>query len=255
MLSHVTSSNKVSLLDVQQIHGSLVHVCFVYSDSSSHLPAISNFMSSFTGNDYARWFISNSMATALKWWHEWLSDLTAFHQLHPLPLEQDLGVYVDASTGWGIGLLIQNQWYAFCLAPACKIPGWDICWLEAVTLELLVYFLIQLNFMEVNLTTYSNSNGAIGAHSKGCSSNPEINLCMCHTYAASAANLLTLSFTYIESLANPADPVSQGIINLPRSAWLTRDFDLPIDLAPFLIDYHVVWAWQWPYWFSIPFLE
>ena len=94
--------------------------------------------------------------------------------------------------------------------------------------------------MEVNLTTYSDSNGAIGAHSKGRSSNPEINLCVRRTYAASAANILTLSFTYIESSANPADPISQGIINLPRSAQLTRDFDLPFDLAPFLIDHHVV---------------
>ena len=66
MLPHVFSSNKVSLLDVQWIHGSLVHVCFVYSDGSSCLPAISNFMLSFNGNDYARQFISNSVATALK---------------------------------------------------------------------------------------------------------------------------------------------------------------------------------------------
>ncbi|KAK6991964.1 hypothetical protein R3P38DRAFT_2426985, partial [Favolaschia claudopus] len=32
----------VSLHDLQQIHGTLVHLCFVHEDGSPHLPAISN---------------------------------------------------------------------------------------------------------------------------------------------------------------------------------------------------------------------
>ena len=70
ILSHVFSSNKVSLLDVQWIHGSLVHVCFVYSDGSSCLSAISNFMLSFNGNDYARQLCGNC-SQIVAWMTQW----------------------------------------------------------------------------------------------------------------------------------------------------------------------------------------
>ena len=41
---------KVSLTDVQKIHGSLVHICFIYLDGNSRLPCLSNFMSLFKEN-------------------------------------------------------------------------------------------------------------------------------------------------------------------------------------------------------------
>ena len=55
--SKANSHTKVSLLEVQQIHGSLVHICFVYLDGSSRLPVISNFMSSFKANEFSRRYI------------------------------------------------------------------------------------------------------------------------------------------------------------------------------------------------------
>jgi hypothetical protein len=50
LLDKAALSRKVTLFDIRQIHGTLVHVCFVYRDGSSRLPPISNFESSFKGN-------------------------------------------------------------------------------------------------------------------------------------------------------------------------------------------------------------
>ena len=175
---------------------------------------------------------------SLNWWHSRLSDPHAFRQLRPLAELRNLGIFVDASTSWGIGIIIKDLWYAFHLADNWKIPGRDICWLEAIALELLVYFLIQLRFHDTHLHTFSDNDGTIGAHSKGRSRNSEINLCVRRTYAASAANLISLSFKYIESSINPADPISRGIMSLPHHKRLSRAFDLPNDLRGLLLDYH-----------------
>ena len=178
LITKAENRQKVSLLEVQKIHGSLVHICFIYSDGNSRLPCLSNFMSSFTSNKFSQHYIPNSVITALHWWYNCLSDPSIFRQLQPLPDIQDIGVYVDASTSWGIGIIIGEHWYAFTLTNDWKIPGRDICWLEAIALELLVYFLIQLEFQHVHMLAFSDNNGAIGAHSKGRSSNDAINLCV-----------------------------------------------------------------------------
>jgi hypothetical protein len=59
---------------------------------------------------------------------------------------QDLGLFFDASTSWGIGIVFGRLWYSFRLAPGWKTTGHDICWLEAIALGLLIHFLGQLKF-------------------------------------------------------------------------------------------------------------
>jgi len=52
-----------------------------------------------------------------------------------------MGLYVDASTSWGIRIIVGKEWAAFQLSPAWKIEGQDICWLEIVAIKLLIHFL------------------------------------------------------------------------------------------------------------------
>ena len=95
------------------------------------------------------------------------------------------------------------------------------------------------SFNNTHLHIYSDSDGAIRAHSKGWSSNSKINLCVRQTYAASTASLLIPSLAYIESALNPADQISCGIINLPLDKHLTCQFKLPLELTGLFIDHHV----------------
>ena len=94
LIMKADNHEKISLLDVQKIHGSLVHICFIHLDGNSRLPCLSNFMSSFEANEFAQHYIPNSIITALQWWHHCLSDplyfrhflrfkILAYMSMHP----------------------------------------------------------------------------------------------------------------------------------------------------------------------------
>ena len=125
------------LCDVKKIHGSLCHIAFVYLNGHSHLPSLSNFASTFHSDEFPMKYPPHSLITDLKWWLVKLSLWGIHRSLWPLGPLSDLGLYVDASTSWGIGIIIGAEWAAFQLSPSWKTEGQDICWLETVAIELL----------------------------------------------------------------------------------------------------------------------
>jgi hypothetical protein len=126
-------------------------------------------------------------------------------------------------------------WHAFPLVPHWKVTGHDICWLEAVALELVVYFLCQLHFSDTHIIIYSDNNGAIGAHTKHRSPNVPINLCVRRTYTVLMEHLIWPKFIYIASELNLADPISHGESGASRT-FLSRHFDMPRELQSFFLN-------------------
>ena len=116
------------------------------------------------------------MITDLRWWLTELEKPYVYQELKPREAIQDLGIYVDASTSWGIGIIVQGRWASFKLRPDWKKEGRDICWLETLALEILFYFLKAMGLKNVHLLIYSDNQGAIGALDKGRSPNYHINL-------------------------------------------------------------------------------
>ena len=198
------------LLDVEKIHGSLCHVAFVYMDGRSRLPSLSNFASSFHNNENITRYPPHSMMTDLSWWLTKLQVGGASRALRPRGPLQDLGLYVDASTSWGIGIIIGDNWASFQLSPFWKVPGRDICWLETLAIELLVYFLEGMGLQHCRLLIHSDNQGTIGALEKGRSPNSHINLSVHRTYLVLSDLSISPEIVYIESVANPADPISRG---------------------------------------------
>ena len=145
------------LLDVEKIHGSLCHVAFVYMDGRSRLPSLSNFASSFHNNEIITRYPPHSMMTDLSWWLSKLQVGGASRALRAQGPLQDLGLYVDASTSWGIGIIIGDRWASFQLSPSWKVPGRDICWLETLAIELLVYFLEGMGLQHCRLLIHSDN--------------------------------------------------------------------------------------------------
>jgi hypothetical protein len=217
----------------QVLHGTLVHITFIFPDGSSRLPVFSNFMTGYKGNTFRTLHLSESFLRGLSWWRTKLSDPTAFRQLHPIACLQDLDLFVDASTSWGIGIIIGEFWHAFQLVDNWKQPGHDICWLESLAIEFLTYFLRQLGHSNSHLLIHSDSDGAMGAHNKHRSPNIPINLAVRRTYAVLAECIIVPSFKYIESALNPADPISRGESGSPVRTWLPRRFDIPSELQVF----------------------
>ncbi|GLB45561.1 hypothetical protein LshimejAT787_2400190 [Lyophyllum shimeji] len=74
MLSDDFEGKRFTLRQIQQIHGTLVHVCFVFPDGSSRLPVLSNFMSGFRDNIFVKHSLSNSVLDTLYWWQKRLED-------------------------------------------------------------------------------------------------------------------------------------------------------------------------------------
>ncbi|KAF5376497.1 hypothetical protein D9615_008662 [Tricholomella constricta] len=169
--AHLKNCAAFNLRDIQIIHGTLVHVTFVYPEGSSRLPAFSNFMSGYKANTFVTHHLSDSVIAALRWWLVKLQNPTGYRQLHPIRNLAHIGIYVDASTSWGLGIIIGNFWYALKLVDDWKLPQHDICWLEAVAIELVFSFLVQLHYTHTHVIIHSDNFGAIGAHHKRRSPN------------------------------------------------------------------------------------
>ena len=169
------------------------------------------------------------MLTDLAWWLEKLEDGSVTCILRPRGPLQDLHLYVDASTSWGIGIIIGNLWASFQLSPTWKIAGRDICWLETVAIELLTYFLEEMGLHDCHLLIHSDNQSTIGALDKGHSPNSHINLSVHHTYLLLSHLSISPKITYIESTANPADPISCGEQG-DADKHLPHNFKLPDEL-------------------------
>jgi hypothetical protein len=229
------SDHQCSLLDIQKIHGSLCHVAFVYSQGRSRLPSLSNFIASFMGNEFARRYAPKSMITDLKWWLQTLN-VSGFHRkLLPRGPCQDMGLFVDASTSWGIGIIIAGRWAAFRLHENWKIEGRDICWLETVAVEILIYILESMGITNTTLLIHSDNQGTIGSLNKGRSRNFHINLSIRRTYVVLASHFIHPEFIYIASENNPADPISRGELGSIETR-ITTSFSLPDELRHIFLD-------------------
>lgn len=168
---HCFSKKPCHLLNVEKIHGSLCHVTFIYLEGHSHLPSLSNFAASFWGDEYQTRHPSHSTLTDLHWWLQRLSLPCTTHLLKPTGPLCDIGIFVDASTSWGIGIFIGDEWAVFRLSPSWKVEGHDICWLETVAIELLSCLLESRGFHNVHLLIHSDNQGTIDALKKGRSHN------------------------------------------------------------------------------------
>jgi hypothetical protein len=151
MIAGILTSQPFTLHDLQEIHGALCHLSFVYREGASRLSTLSNAMSPFRGNRFACRWLSNSVLDTLTWWQRELSKPDYVRKLKPLGPLRDFGIYVDASTSWGVAVVIGERWHALKLVPGWKHSGIDICWLEAVALELCFMFLEQLDFKDIHV--------------------------------------------------------------------------------------------------------
>ncbi|PPQ93032.1 hypothetical protein CVT25_006206 [Psilocybe cyanescens] len=143
------SGHRCLLRDVEKIHSSLCYISFVYPLGRSHLTSLSNFATTFKSDEYIHHYPLPSVLSDLRWWATTLSEIGIVHKLIPRGPAVNLGIFLDASTSWGIGVVIGGKWAAFKLAPNWKIPGRDICWLETLAVEFAVYL---IEAMEISNT-------------------------------------------------------------------------------------------------------
>lgn len=228
------TSSRMSLNDVQRLHGSLSHITFVYVNMRSFLPPISQFAASFSSNPFGTRFPPPSFTSALRSWSEVLSGPTPPRILTPKGPVIDVDLWVDASTDWGVGLILGEKFAAFKLLPGWRGPSRDIGWLETLAVELAAILLGILGYQGQRILLRSDNQGVIGAHEKGRSRNFESNLSLRRTLFCCLDSDLSLALEYVESALNLADPISRGILPEASKAW---DYVLPLpdELKQYLI--------------------
>ena len=178
------------------------------------------------GNEFMRRYPPKSVITDLKWWLHALSVPDLHRKLLPRGPAQDLGIFVDASTSWGIGIVIAGRWITFELHEDWKVEGRDICWLETVVVEILIYILEAMGFANTTVLIHSDNQGTIGLLSKGRSRNFHINLSVHRAYVVLASRFITPELVYIASENNLADPISHGELG-SEATRITTSFSLP----------------------------
>ncbi|KAF7314726.1 hypothetical protein MKEN_00946600 [Mycena kentingensis (nom. inval.)] len=235
-LDSALSGGKISRRDLQRIHGTLVHVSFVHRDGTSYLSPISNSFSFYPDDDAER-HLQSGARDAIRWWRERLGNPNYSRPLRVVPPVTDLDIWVDASTDWGIGVWIGEEWYALKLRDGVdwrKGGKRDICWLEALAIEVVVLLLAQRGTRDAHILVRSDNMGAIGAHQKGRSTNAEINRCVRRCLEIRLLFSIALDINYVPSDDNRADALSRGA--LPTYPPIRRRFDLPADVFEALFE-------------------
>ncbi|KAF7305004.1 Reverse transcriptase ribonuclease h [Mycena kentingensis (nom. inval.)] len=222
-----------SLHDIMKIHGSLCHIAYVYPNGRSYIAPLSNAIVIFDGSKTARHHHTTATDNALKWWRATLSVPGTPRDLKPRGPVQDLRLYVDASTDWGIGTYWDGLWDAFKTKEGWRSKSRHITWLEAVALEFMIYTIEAAGLHDVHLRIYSDNQGVIGAFKKGRSPNSEINLAIRRMEVVLDARNISLELEYVPSAENPADKLSRGERGETHERMPFR-FELPLELQPYL---------------------
>lgn len=220
---------------VEKVLGTLVHCSLAVPEGRSHLPSLASFGASFThlSNPRATRVIPSRVKEDIEWWIQALNRPFCGSSIAAPPAPMDLGLWVDASTSFGIGIVLQKQWCNFQLLEGWKAKGRDIGWAEMVAVELAVLWLIEKHVSNRNIIIRSDNTGVIGGLKLGRSRNAQQNLIIRRITTLLSIHSIWITSVYVASEENIADKPSRGVepVGYDRSP---NRLKLPVDLVPFL---------------------
>ncbi len=213
------------------LHGTLQHVCFVYRDHRALMPSLSRFLSKFP-NKFVSHHVPTPVVNDLKLWFNALSITSYRRSLRPR-MVQDVDAWIDASTSWGIGIVVGRKWAAWKLKDGWNSDGRDIGWAETIAIELFAMWLSTTDLSDCEAPVHGDNTGSIEAHKKGRSRNIHRNSSILRLSNHLMALNISLSPVYVTSEDNRADPISRGNLGLNDNR-LDIKFELPIELRDYL---------------------
>jgi hypothetical protein len=142
-----TSEAKVSIEATAKLLGTLQHTSFIYTLGCSYLPSITHFLSTFQGRTFRLHFLPHDVRRHLSWCQNVLRCPNISHSLHCCTF-MDKDIWADASTSWGIGLVVGGRWAAWKLANGWQGNGHDIGWAETIMMELTVLWIAAIGIFD-----------------------------------------------------------------------------------------------------------
>ena len=126
---------------MQEIYGKLLHAASILPQGRVYLTGLESMLATCAKKPFVPHRPDTGLDQDLNWWLNKLKNGAIICSIHPPPLFLNLEAFSDASSGFGIGIAIGNQWRAWRLQ-----PDWstlhrkkDIGWAEAISFELLIH--------------------------------------------------------------------------------------------------------------------
>lgn len=229
---------KHTLEDVQKLYGKLLHTCSVIPRGRAYLTNLETMLSTGFSCPFIPHSAPKGTPADLKWWSSILHQPLVSTTI-PRPVQlHDVGAYSDASSGFGIGIIVDGRWRAWRLTPGWQTLGGgkrDIAWAEAVGFECLALFLSHQEPIHRHFTIYGDNIGVVEGWKNGRSRNTYVNEVFKRIHELSlTVPAHGFHTAYVPTKSNPADGPSRAIY--PPTHLLLPPITLPEALEPFLVD-------------------
>lgn len=237
IISTVTKSTRIHLKYILQLHGCLTHVCYVIREGRARLVSMRRFMVSFNGDNFKPRIPGPGVRSELDWWKATLQSPNTTRKVvdHGAPV--DLDIWVDASTSWGIGMLINGCYRAWKYLPhAIGVSGRDIGWAESVGIELCIRWLASRGkeSEDHDFIVHGDNTGSIGQYDKGRGRNAWTNDTIKRSSPLTIGGGFDIVAVYVASASNKADPISRGEFGVHKR--LPPTFSIPDELKQYLLE-------------------
>ena len=229
--------------EAASLHGKLIHLACIFPLIRPFLRSIASFSSGFQ-SPRARLHATPPLQADLSWVRFIVLNLPNKMPLSP-PLPVDLNWWGDASSSFGIGIVLGTYWAVWKWAPGFLVGprrDHDIGWAEAVAVELGLRVAISCHFLSsgpVGGQTFlvrSDNAGIVFVTNKGRSRSRETNQILKHVYLLQAQHQIRLKTIHVTSQNNISDALSRGAIEEFLSNFPSINSQVSIPLPDHLVD-------------------
>lgn len=214
-----TPASRFRVSDAESLHGRLVHISSIFPWIRPFTHSITRFVRSYK-SPQASLRPTRSLASDLAWITHIL-DHASNSMPVTLPDAVDLGWWGDASTSFGVGVVVGQYWAVWTWSPGTRVGPkceFDIGWAEAVAVELGLRLALHTGSLSAishfsnRFLVRSDNSGVVHVVNSGRSRSDHTNTVLKEIYGLLAAHSLLLSATHVASRDNVSDALSRGDI-------------------------------------------
>jgi len=216
----------------KKLYGKLLHAALIIPAGRAYLMSLEQMLGIFNDRPFLPRTPPKGTTSDLNWWKRTLSSQHLARTIPGLCTVHEFFAYSDASSGHGIGIVINGRWRAWDLLPGWQSEGRDIGWAESVGFELLVLTILDSCPPGIHFKVYGDNRGVVEGWWTGRSRSRTCNEIFKQIHNATSNHKCTVLTRYVPSKGNPADGPSRGIY--PPSRQMLPPVPIPTELRPFI---------------------
>jgi hypothetical protein len=213
------SKDSISLESLRSLCGKLSHIAMIVLEGRVNLRNLWRMLANMEKkgiHEKVSWKLEESHLKDLRWWELKLGEPRIGIELCTMAAPDDsFGLFCDASTSFGIGVVIEGKAEAFKFKPGWQSAGGvsrDIGYAEFAALHFLLFFFFSSRrIRNHHIKVHSDNAGVVGAWKKRSSKNPQQNEILGQILRILISRQCFMTLEYVRSEDNPADGPSRGI--------------------------------------------